>query len=298
MFAQPEAYLDALRTALSGQDPAQVQDALREARSRIQREGDRLAWEAPDLEGQARLDRIIAALGTPEAFAEAFRQRERVVTEAFQAPEDDPEPNDPAPWPSFFGILAEPRAYGALFYLFSALITGIFYFTWVVTGLSLSLSLLFLVVGFPLLVLVLGSFRALAHVEGRLVEGLLGIRMPRRPPVLPKGKGFWERLGQLFTEAATWRAAAYLLLHMALGITYFTLLLTLLVICAAFLVIPLAFYGGLVSWDPMPFTQPPPPWLSVGLGFLGGLGLLGTLHLSLALGRLHGRYAKWLLVGA
>lgn len=298
MFAHPEAYLEALKAAFGNQDPAQVQDALREARSRIQRESDRLAWEAPDLAGAERMDRIVLALGSPEAFAETFRQRERVISEAFQAPETDTEPEFPQAWPTFFGILVEPRAYGALFYLFSALITGIFYFTWVITGLSLSLSLLFLVVGFPLLVLVLGSFRALAHLEGRLVEGLLGIRMPRRPPVLPKGKGFWERLGQLFTEAATWRAGAYLLFHMVLGIIYFTLLLSLFLIFLAFLVIPLALYGGFLAWDPMPFSQPPPPWLSVGLGFLGGLGLVGLLHLSLALGRLHGRYAKWLLIGA
>ena len=38
----------------------------------------------------------------------------------------------------FFGVAADPRTYGALFYMVLALATGIFYFTWVVTGVSLS----------------------------------------------------------------------------------------------------------------------------------------------------------------
>ena len=50
-----------------------------------------------------------------------------------------------------------------------------------VTGLSLSLGLLILIVGIPLTVLFFGSVRGLALLEGRLVEALLGERMPRRP---------------------------------------------------------------------------------------------------------------------
>ena len=44
--------------------------------------------------------------------------------------------------------------------------------TWVVTGLSLSLGLLILIVGIPLTVLFFGSVRGLALLEGRLVEAL------------------------------------------------------------------------------------------------------------------------------
>ena len=41
----------------------------------------------------------------------------------------------------FFGVVADPRTYGALFYMLLSLATGIFYFTWVVTGTSLSVGL-------------------------------------------------------------------------------------------------------------------------------------------------------------
>ena len=34
----------------------------------------------------------------------------------------------------FFGVAADPRTYASLFYMLLSLATGIFYFTWVVTG--------------------------------------------------------------------------------------------------------------------------------------------------------------------
>lgn len=55
-------------------------------------------------------------------------------------------------WGQFFGVIVDPRTYGALFMLLS-LATGIVYFTVVTTGLSLSLGLLILIIGIPMLVL-------------------------------------------------------------------------------------------------------------------------------------------------
>ncbi len=38
----------------------------------------------------------------------------------------------------FFGVISDPRAYGALMYMLLSLVTGIFYFTWTITGISLT----------------------------------------------------------------------------------------------------------------------------------------------------------------
>jgi hypothetical protein len=80
-----------------------------------------------------------------------------------------------------FGVFADPRAYGALLYMLLSLVTGIFYFTWAVTGLSLTLGLAVLIIGIPFAILFFASVRGLALLEGRLVEVMLGERMPRRP---------------------------------------------------------------------------------------------------------------------
>ncbi len=82
----------------------------------------------------------------------------------------------------FFNVISDPRTYGALLYMLVSLATGIFYFTWTITGIALSLGFAILIIGIPFALLFIGSVRVLALVEGRIVEGLLGVRMPRRLP--------------------------------------------------------------------------------------------------------------------
>ena len=62
-----------------------------------------------------------------------------------------------------------------------AIATGILYFTFAMTGLSLSIGLAVLIVGIPFFLLFIGTARVLALAEGRIVESMLGTRMPRRP---------------------------------------------------------------------------------------------------------------------
>ncbi|HJW08731.1 MAG TPA: hypothetical protein VJ483_03805, partial [Holophagaceae bacterium] len=52
-----------------------------------------------------------------------------------------------APWPGPLAVFADPRAYGAAFYTVASLAAGILAFTWVATGLSLSLGLMPLIIG-------------------------------------------------------------------------------------------------------------------------------------------------------
>lgn len=298
-------YLEALKAAMAGSDKALIQDAQYDAKQRIDRELSRLAWEEPLLTPGQVLDKIQAILGTPEQFAETYRQREQVVAEALGAPrlrtpEGDEEDR---PWPSFFGVFANPKAYTSVLFLLLSLPAGIFAFTWVVMGLSLSLSLLILVIGFPLLLFFLGSVRALGLAEGRLIEALLDVRMPRRPPILPAGLRWTERLGNLFKDGYTWTSLLYLLLKMPLGIFYFTTMVVSFTLSIALMTAPLVrVFGNHLEGDFTLFTTQygpgdlPPVWLLLGLGFLGFLGVVGVLHLAMALGRMQGWLARQLLV--
>ena len=141
---------------------------------------------------------------------------------------------------SIFGVAADPYTYGSLFYMLLAMATGIFYFTWVVTGASVSVGLLILIIGIPLLLLFLMSVRLLSLVEGRIVEVLLGVRMPRRPLYTQRGKTWLARIGEMFTDLRTWSAMLYLLLMMPLGIAYFTLVVTLVSVSLGLIVSPLS----------------------------------------------------------
>ena len=299
-------YLQNLRQALAGSDPALVQDALAETETRFRIEKERLSWTEPLLSDQDLMRRVVAGLGPAEERAETYRHRERLVAEALGPMPRDPAPPGAAaaqdqeprrPGPSFFGVFLDPKAYTSLVYLLVSLVTGILYFTWAITGLALSAGFLVLIIGIPMLVLYLGSIRALGLGEGRLVEALLDVRMPRRPPLLPEGKSWLERLKGLFVDSYTWKCLGYLFLHLPMGMVFFTVTLTGLTLSLALIAAPFAHWlWHLPICDSFGEEVPIATWIQCLMPVGGILGLAGTLHLALGLGRLQGGLARAMLV--
>src|SRR5690606_23238077 len=173
-------YLAHLRRELTGADPALIQDALYDAEEYLRSE---LAENPGKSEAEVIAD-VASSYGAPEEVADIYRDTEVKVQAALRPPR-------PAERKSalgrFFGVAADPRAYASLFYMVLALATGVFYFTWVVTGLAMSAGFAILIIGIPFLILFFGSIRVLSLVEGRLVEVMLGERMPRRPLYSARG---------------------------------------------------------------------------------------------------------------
>lgn len=291
-------YLDQLREALRDADPALVQDALYDAEEYLRAE--LAANQAQGAGGRSEAEVIASVAGSygaPEEVADIYRQTEVTVSRALRAPRP---PARRTLAGRFFGVAADPHTYGSLFYMLLSMATGIFYFTWVVTGASLSAGLLVLIVGIPLLLLFLLSVRLLSLVEGRIVEVLLGERMPRRPLYTQRDKPWLTRIGELFTDARTWTAAAYLLLMLPLGIAYFTVVVTLLSVALALMVAPLASLLGLgtagIHVQGLAVDIAGNWWLALLSLLVGTLLLFVTLHVARLVGRFHGWLAKHLLV--
>lgn len=286
-------YLDRLRAALAGADPALVQDALYDAE-------EYLRSEMAENPGQSEAEVIAAVAGSygaPDEVAGIYRDTEARVQVALRPPLPPPRRSALG---RFFGVAVDPRTYGALFYMLLALATGIFYFTWVVTGFSVSLGMAITVVGAPLLILFFASVRVLSLVEGRIVETMLGERMPRRPVYADRDQPLLNRIGELFTDPRMWSTLLYFLLMLPLGIAYFTVLAALLALSLGFALSPLALLPGihLNVWM-FGFDVPDAaPWLLPVMSAVG-IGLLfATLHVARGIGRLHGGLAKHLLVRA
>jgi uncharacterized membrane protein len=285
------AYLQQLRAALDGADPAMIQDALYDAEEYLRSE---LAEQAGRSEAEV-IASVAGSYGAPEEVAGIYRDTEVTVNRALRAPPPRKRKSLPG---RFFGVAADPHTYGALFYMLLSLATGIFYFTWVVTGASLSLGLLVLIVGVPLLLLFLLSVRLLSLVEGRVVEVLLGERMPRRPLYTQRDKPWLTRLKELFTDGRTWTAMGYMLLMMPLGTAYFTAVVSLLSVSLSLIAAPvLLVLGsvGAINVDGLSIT-PASPWMWPLCMVAGVVLLFATLHLARAVGRFHGWLAKHLLV--
>ena len=293
-------YLAQLRAALAGADPAMVQDALYDAEEHLRSE---LA-ENPGMGEAELLERIATSYGAPDEVAEIYRNTEQTVTRALRRP--PPRPHRSA-LGRFFGVVADPHTWGALFYMLLALATGIFYFTWAVTGLSTSAGLAVLIIGAPFFLLFMASVRGLSLLESRIVEGMLGVRMPRRPPYTERERPLLQRLATMLTDPRTWSTLLYMLLMLPLGILYFTIVVSLSSISLALLLTPLAmafnffglgrdFVGGHVTFD-WGFGPHVPGWGDAVVMFaIGFLLLFAMLHLVRAIGRMHGAFAKHLLV--
>ena len=294
-------YLEHLRRSLAGADPALIQDALYDAEEYLRSE---LA-ENPGKSEAEVIAQVASSYGAPEEVADIYRDTEVKVQGALRAPAPRPRSTLPG---KFFGVVADPRAYAALFYMLLSMATGIFYFTWVVTGISMSAGLAILIIGVPFAILYFGSVRVLSLVEGRIVEVMLGERMPRRPLYATRGKPWLERVKDMFVDPRTWTTQLYFLLMLPLGILYFTLVTTLLSVSLSFLAAPLAVWFGYASvnadfdgWVLLGFEHgvlaSSMGYWSLPLLFVAGLLMLfGVLHLARGIGYVHGQIAKHLLV--
>ena len=292
MFNTVEEYLDALKNEMKDADVALVQDAQADAREHLSTALEVARTSTPEISEADMLKKIIEEYGTPEETASAYKEVERRTSPVLK---QAVKPRSALG--RFFGVYTDPRAWGALLYMFIAFVTGIFYLVWAVTGLSLSVSLLIFIFGFPIALLFLLSVRGLALLEGRLVEALLGVRMPRRPLFSHQDMKWFDRLKTLLTDKATWLMIVYMLLQFVLGTVYFILIVTVLSFSASFVAIPVLqerFHIGIATINDVSYFAP--VW-SYPLFVLGGI-LLWTTFMNVArgIGQLHGKMAKWLLV--
>ena len=287
------AYLAELRRALRGAPAGLISDALADCEEHLNNE----IAQNPELSETQILASVVETYGTPEEIAEEYRDMESTISTPFPKAEMPEERRF-----GFFNVVSDPRTYGALLYMLLSLATGIFYFTWAVTGLSLTLGFAILIIGIPFALLFIASVRVLSYVEGRIVEALLGVRMPRRPPSESAASdGIWTKIKEAFSDVRTWSSLFYMLLMLPLGITYF-------VLAVVGLSVSLGVVGGsifsLITGESHIQIHDAPylehllhtaPGLLL-LAFVGILLFFVVLHVARAIGWVHGKIAEGLLV--
>jgi hypothetical protein len=299
---------------LHGADPALIQDALYDAEQHLRAE---LAARS-ELDEAVAIAQIVNSYGAPDEVAAAYRETESRVQAAMAMPRA-PKAGTPSSAVGgappvgvlrrFFGVYGDVRSWTALFYCLLALFTGIFYFSFVTIGLSLSLGLSILIIGVPFFVAFIGSARLLALVEGRIVEAMTGERMPRRPVSPPPESSLLQRIGAMLKDWRTWSTLAYEALMLPLGLVYFSVTVTALAIGLALMLAALAGslrllgleipgdthieLGGLLSDEAANH-----PLMLLLYAVSGLVWLTLTMHMVRAIARLHGMLAKRMLVHA
>ena len=294
MINSIDGYLDSLKDALKGCDSATIQDALSDAEEHLRTAIDQGLEESDKVVEADILINVIEKYGTPDEVANAYRDIEDRIRPALARAQVS---SNKSIISRFFGIFADAGAWGSLIYMVFALVTGIIYFTWAVTGISIGMSMIFLIIGIPIIILFLYSVRGIAFVEGRIVEALLGERMPRRSKFTNKNIKLWDRIKNLLTDRSTWTGILYLILQLPLGIIYFTVMIVMITVSIASIFAPLAR----VVWN-LPIMNFGNGYYEIPLVLLPLMTLVGflmltiTMHLAKFVGKIHGRYAKAILV--
>ena len=293
MIKSIEEYLDQLKVELKDSDSATVQDALADAEEHLKTALANLKQDQPEASEEEALGQVIEQYGDPSETASAYKAVERLTHPVLTTANI----NDQSVVARFFGVYTDARAWGALLYMLIAFVTGVIYFTWAVTGVSVSVSFLIFIFGFPFALLFLLSVRGLALLEGRLVEALLGIRMPRRPLFSHQDMKWLDRLKALLTDKATWMMILYMVIQFVLGTVYFVVLVTVLAFSLSFIALPfiqLFWNMPVMQWGVERIFLP--YWVLVLISFGGLLLWTSFMHLARVVGQLHGRMAKAMLV--
>lgn len=298
-------YLSQLAAAASGLDAALVNDMLADAEQHL--------WNAVS-EG-VPAEQAVADFGDPKDVVAGYLSTDRsrkqppAATQAAIAvpPAQADEPPPAAPRRGLLalpvlGVWFDRYAWGALALFLIGLLLGTVYFKIVLTWLVLSLGTMILIIGFPLLVGLLGFCRIVGLGHGRMIEFLTGVRMPRRTAPVAGGASvtFWGRIKLWLSDGRSWLSVAFLLGNMPVSLLLFFVFFALTSISVAMTFAPLSaclipeawghsgthFVFGSWSGDHLPL---PLALLSAALG----LALFtGTLWLAKGCGWLYAQVVK------
>ncbi|UCH09350.1 MAG: sensor domain-containing protein [Fidelibacterota bacterium] len=141
----------------------------------------------------------------------------------------------------FFRVMGSGQAYLNLVYLLAAFPLGVFYFVFLVTGLSTGLALLIIWVGIPILLLVGAGWWVLANLERGMAVTLLKEDIPTMEFPRTEGAPIWARLKVRLVHPVTWSSLLYLFLKFPLVMATFVIVTTLVSLTLAFLSMPLTY---------------------------------------------------------
>ncbi len=288
-------YLEELKKELQGCDPALLQDALSDAEGHLRMALEEALSNKSNVSEAEAISPVIEKYGHPEEIASAYRAIESRISPSL-AISHRKEPRSSLG--RFFGVVAEPRAWGAFFYMLLSFVTGLVFGGWALLGGIFSFSLLVFIIGIPFFGLFLLSIRGIALLEGRVVEALLGIRMPRRALFVDQNLSWKDMFLALVKESYTWKAMLYVVVQFPLGLIYSLGIVLLFATSLSFILSPvleLVFHIPLELFGLDAFT---PVWLLPFVCIAGFFLLPLTFHLAKFVGKVHGKYAKSMLVKA
>ena len=199
----------------------------------------------------------------------------------------------------FFSVMGSGKAYLALIYNALAFPLGLFYFVFLITGLSVSVPLIIVFVGLLLVPMMMLLWWFLAWFERVLAIALLGEEIgPMTLPSHPEDD-FWTKVKNFLVNPVTWKSLVYLLFKLPLGIIALIVLTVLGSLALSFLALPILTLGFgmpvIINWWGGIQYSLQSPAIVLPFFLLGILMWPISLHASNLLGMINGWFAKVML---
>ncbi len=142
----------------------------------------------------------------------------------------------------FFGVIARGQTYLNLLYVLLAFPLGLFYFVFLVTGLSVGIGTIIVWVGLVILALVMAAWWLFVLFERQLAVGLLRVEMdPLETPNTREAQTTWKKIGAYLGNPVTWKGLLYLFLKFPLGLAIFIVSCVAISLTAYFITAPVTY---------------------------------------------------------
>ena len=196
-----------------------------------------------------------------------------------------------------FWVYARPKTYLNLIYLLLAFPLGVCYFIFLITGLSVGLSLVIIIIGLIILILIFPVSWLLIAFERGLAIHLLRVPIPPLTKKQAPGTSLWDTIRSYLSDPVLWKGILYLFLKFPIGVTSFSIVITLISSSIALMASPFTylmwtstFWGpGILTWK----IDTPAESL---IGFLLGVSLLTvSLYITNFMGSVLGQFSRLML---
>jgi len=198
----------------------------------------------------------------------------------------------------FFNVVIKAQTYLNMLYLLLSFPLGIFYFVFLVTGLSLGFGLIITLLGIPILAVMPIAWMGLGFIERWLATLLLPVDIA--PLYKPVKGNTWTRYKSFISNPVTWKSLLFLFLKFPLGIFSFVVIVTLTSLSLAFIASPILVVLaklGTLPQDTFVIGQYTldHPLLLICIALFGLLMSLLSLHAFNGIAFVNGLLAKLLL---
>ncbi|RCW51616.1 putative sensor protein [Halanaerobium sp. ST460_2HS_T2] len=149
---------------------------------------------------------------------------------------------------SYFKVLMEKQTYKNILYLLLSFPLGIFYFVFLMTGLTLGFGLIVILVGIPILFIILILSRILVNFEISILNNLLNTNINPLAIYEYEEVNIFQKVKKQLSNSVTWKGIIYLFLRFPLGIFSFTITISLLSVSLVFLSAPLTYQFSYISF--------------------------------------------------